>query len=402
MATTVLDQTLAVPIKGYAWLPDLRRRTHGQPVSLRLMGKPAVAIGGPAAARFFYAAGNIQRHDAIPGMVLDTLFGRGAVHTLDGHEHELRKALFVALLIGDGVDTLAKHVGTAFDEAADRWRGGPAISLFDETAKVIAEAVRDWVGVPQAEPDPDGLARDLVAMVDGFATLGPRHARARRARRRQEKRLARLIEDVRRREPEPSALSTIAHHTADGYLMDARTAAVELLNVIRPATAVTYLVAFAAHAMERRPQTRPRVADDDRYALAFAHEVRRFYPFAPFLGGLAARDLYFQRTPIPRGAMVLLDVYGQHHDERVWPEPYRFAPERFVDRPVGEFELIPQGGGNPRTGHRCPGEQITVALLQTIAQRLARLDYHLPPQDLSIDLSRIPARVAGGPRIVVN
>ena len=29
----------------------------------------------------------------------------------------------------------------------------------------------------------------------------------------------------------------------------------------------------------------------------------------------------------------------------------------------GEFDLIPQGGGDPRTGHRCPGEQITIALL---------------------------------------
>ncbi|GAA0531197.1 fatty-acid peroxygenase [Paractinoplanes ferrugineus] len=397
MATALRDQTAAIPIKGYAWLPDLRRRTHGQPAPIRLMGRPAVAIGGPAAAQFFYAAGHIQRHDAIPGMVLDTLFGRGAVHTLDGHAHELRKAMFVSLLIGDGVDTLAKHVGTAFDEAVDARRGGPPFSLFDETAEVIAEAVRRWVGIP------DGVlpAADLVAMVDGFATAGPRQARARLARRRQERRLARLIEDVRREEPSPNALSAIAHHTADGYLMDARTAAVELLNIVRPATAVSYFVAFAAHALERWPGHRQRVADDDRYALACTDEVRRFYPFVPFLGGLAAQDLHFQRTPIRQGTMVLLDVYGQHHDERVWPEPYRFRPERFLDRPVGPFELIPQGGGDPRTGHRCPGEQITIALLSTITQRLARLDYYLPPQNLSIDLSRIPARVSSGPRIAV-
>ncbi|GIM97016.1 cytochrome P450 [Paractinoplanes toevensis] len=401
MATVGLDQTLAIPIKGYSWLPDLRRRTHGQPATIRVLGRPAVAIGGPTAAEFFYTAGNIERHGAIPGPVLDTLFGRGAVHTLDGRAHELRKALFVALLLGNGVDTLAKHVGEAFDEAADRWRGGPSVDLFDETAKVISEAVGRWVGVPREERDPDALASDMVAMVDGFATAGPRHARARLARRRREHRWARLIEEVRRDEPGPSPLSAIAHHTADGYLMDARTAAVEVINIIRPATAVTYLIAFAAHALERQPRIRARLADD-RYALAFVHEVRRFYPFVPFLGGRAARDLYFQRTDIPRGGLVLLDVYGQHHDERVWPEPYVFRPERFVDRPVGEFELIPQGGGDPRTGHRCPGEQITVAVLQTIAQRLARLEYYLPPQDLSIDLSRIPARVADGPRIVVG
>ena len=60
------------------------------------------------AARFFSESGGVERHDAIPGLVLDTLFGRGAVHTLDGRAHELRKALFLALLTGDGVATLTR------------------------------------------------------------------------------------------------------------------------------------------------------------------------------------------------------------------------------------------------------------------------------------------------------
>jgi fatty-acid peroxygenase len=34
-------------------------------------------------------------------------------------------------------------------------------------------------------------------------------------------------------------------------------------------------------------------------------------------------------------------------------------------------------------------------------QRLAQLDYYLPPQDLEIDLSRIPAKPASGVQIVV-
>ena len=401
MAMPRREQSLALAIKGYAWLPDLRRRSHGEPVPMRLLGRPAVAIGGPTAARFFYETGTVERHGAIPGPVLDTLFGRGAVHTLDGRAHELRKALFVALLTGDGVDTLAKVVGVAFDEAADRWRGAGEISLFDETALVLADSVAEWCGVPEEQSDRTALALDLLAMIDGFGSLGPRHGWARLARGRREHRLARLIEEVRRQDPTPSALSAIAHHTAEGYLLDAHTAAAELINIIRPATAVTWLVSFAAHAMERWPETRAKIAGSDEYTAAFVHEVRRFYPFTPFLGGRAARDLFFQRTDIPRGTTVLLDVYGQHHDPRVWPEPYEFRPERFLHRPIGEFELIPQGGGDPRTGHRCPGEQITVALLGTLAQRLARLEYYLPPQDLTIDLARIPARVGSGPRVVV-
>jgi fatty-acid peroxygenase len=393
-----LDQTFLVALKGYAWLPDLRRRTNGRPVEVRVLGQRAVGIGGPEAARFFYEHGNLERHSALPHPVVATLFGEGAVHTLDGDAHRARKAIFVDLLMGDGVQRLAEMADEEFEVAARRWRGGPEFSLFDETAGIITAAVSRWTGVPKDL----GLPADLIAMVDGFATLGPRHARALAARRRREAWLAALIEDVRR-EPGPrSPLASIARHAENGRLLDSRTAAVEVLNIIRPAAAVSWLVAFAAHALDRWPDQGERLREGgDDYARAFAHEVRRFYPFTPFLGGRAVRDLRFQGTDIPAGTLVLLDVYGQHHDERVWPEPYAFRPERFLGRPIGEFELIPQGGGDPRTGHRCPGEQITIALLSTLAQRLAGLDYYLPPQRTGIDLSRIPARPRDKIKMVV-
>jgi fatty-acid peroxygenase len=395
------DQTLALAIKGYAWLPDLRRRAGGRPVPLRVMGQRAVGICGPSATQFFYAEGNLERHTAVPKLVVDTLFGRGAVHTLDGDVHRARKALFVSLLMNGGIEALAKLADEAFDAASDRWRGGPAVSVFDEAAQAICRGVTRWCGVPPAP----GLAADLIAMVDGFATVGPRHWRALAARRRRERWLADLIQGVRDDDvtvPRDAPIAAIARHVENGEPLDPHTAAVEVLNIIRPATAVAWLVAFAGHALDRWPRHRGllRAADTD-FTRAFTHEVRRFYPFTPFLAGRAARDLTLQGQAIPAGTLVLLDVYGQNHDPALWERPYEFRPDRFIGRQIGEFDLIPQGGGDPRTGHRCPGERITIALLGTLAQRLARLDYYLPPQDLDIDLSRIPARPTSGVRIVV-
>jgi fatty-acid peroxygenase len=241
------------------------------------------------------------------------------------------------------------------------------------------------------------VAADLTAMVDGFATIGPRHWRARRARGRQERRLATLIDQVRAAEVVPpggSPLSVVAHYTEiDGELLTAKHAAVELLNIIRPTVAVSWFVAFAGHALHQWPENGARLRDGGMaYAVAFAHEVRRFYPFAPFVGGLAVRDLTWRDEQIPAGSMVLLDLYGQNHDPDLWPDPYRFDPDRFLNREPAPDELIPQGGGDARTGHRCPGEDVTVALLLSLATRLARLDYEVPSQDLTISLRRIPAR----------
>ncbi|MHC3458909.1 cytochrome P450 [Streptomyces flavovirens] len=398
------DSSLALLTKGYAWLPDRRRRSGFAPVRTRLLGKPAIVLHGPEAVPFFYDEAHVPRRSALPEPVIDTLFGRGAVHTLDGEQHRARKALFVSLLKDRArVASLARHAEEEWEGAQSEWAGREEVVLFDEMSKVLTRAVCSWAGLPGDIGRDDALADDLVAMVDGFATAGPRHWRARRARHRQEDRLGRLISTYRSPEalegvPDGSVLTSVAsHRDEDGALLHVRTAAVELLNVVRPTVAVSWFLTFGAHAMHRWPSVRERLAAGDAsYALAFAQEVRRFYPFAPFLGGLAAADLRWQGEEIPAGTMVLLDVYGQNHDPELWEAPYVFSPERFVGREPGRDELIPQGGGEAGSGHRCPGEDITLALLCALGPKLARLTYDVPEQDLRIPLRRVPTRPRSG------
>jgi fatty-acid peroxygenase len=358
---------------------------------------------------------HIRRYGAIPGPVQRTLFGRGAVHTLDGRAHRIRKSMLLSVMTPDRVALLVDRTASAWDDAAQRWAGVPSVVLFDEASRVLTRAVCGWSGISVREPEMPGVAADLVAMVDGFATLGPRHWRARRARTRREAWLADLVERVRDRTLDAgvgSALHAASHHRdADDRLLDPRIAAVELLTVVRPTVAMSWFVAFAAHALHRWPHHRERLrGGDGEFATAFAHEVRRFYPFAPFIGGRATRRLRWRGHDIPAGSMVLLDLYGQNHDERLWPQPYRFDPDRFLDRfgghvrgrPIDEYVLVPQGAGDPATGHRCPGEGITVGLLSALSARLARLEYDVVDQDLTIPLHRIPTRPRDGLRLSVR
>jgi hypothetical protein len=77
-----------------------------------------------------------------------------------------------------------------------------------------------------------------------------------------------------------------AHHTqTDGRLMEPERGAVEQLNIIRPTVAVSWFVAFAGYALHRWPQHRAELRSGDlAYTVAFAHYLRRFYSFAPFVG----------------------------------------------------------------------------------------------------------------------
>ena len=79
-------------------------------------------------------------------------------------------------------------------------------------------------------------------------------------------------------------------------------------------------------------------------------------------------------------------------DPRSWERPDAFWPERFRDRDVTAFTPIPQGGGDPYANHRCAGEGITIEIMKRAVRLLTtEMRYEVPAQDLTIDMSRMPA-----------
>lgn len=381
--------------KGYLFGPDVRQGTDA--AATRLLGRPTTVVAGRDGVRLFYDESRLRRRGAVPRILRRTLFGDGAVHGLDNEAHRHRKQMFLFLLTPDAARAVAALAAARWDAAA--WQPGERVVLFDSAVQVHGAAVCEWAGVPAGRVDAR-LFHDLVTVVDGFGSIGPRHVRARLARNRADRWATGLIEDVRRgtvRVPVGTALDVVAHHrSADGTLLRAPVAGVELLNILRPTVAVAYFVAFSALALHDYPQYRDwlRDADDARYE-AFAHEVRRYYPFVPLLGARARQPFTGDSTAVPPGGRVLLDVYGTLHHPGLWRDPEMFVPERFVGQEPDPDTLIPQGGGPP-TGHRCPGERIAVELIKTAAAVLVRRQYDVPQQDLLVSLSRMPTRPRSG------
>ncbi len=399
MRTVPHDQTLSLWREGYAWMPNRRHMLGVRDFRASLLGQSVACVCGREAAQRFYDEAYFQRQDAMPGPVQRTLTGLDAVHSLDGTPHRHRKGMFLALRDPAGVQALVDGVLVEWEASIRRWAGHERVVLFDEAAQVLTRAVGAWAGLPQDGHPVTGA--DLTAIVDGFGTVGPRHWRGRRARTRAEQRLEATVRRARAA-PEghdDGSMFTriVTHREQDGRLLDPRTAAVEILNVLRPTAAIAWFVSFAAHALHRRPTLQTRLqSDDPAFAEAFAQEVRRFYPFAPFIGARARQGVPWNDDRIEPGTLVLLDLFGHNHDEDMWEEPWHFAPDRFLDHRPGQFDLVAQGAGDPATGHRCPGEDIVVATLTALVPRLARLNYTVPDQDLAIPLARIPTRPRSG------
>jgi fatty-acid peroxygenase len=392
------DRTIELLRQGYRWAGQLRDGRVAVPA--RLLGRRAAVVGGAAGVRRFYDP-RLTRRRAFPKPIQLVLFGPGTVHGLDDAEHHHRKAMFLEVLTPDAVAALGRRAEQEWETTVRRWAGRGRVVLFDEAVHVLTASVLPWAGVPVTPDELPRVARRLAAVLDGFATPGRPYLRAVLARRQVGRWAGQLVRRVRRGELHPppgSALhAAAALRHVDGRPVPERTAAVALLNVVRPTVAVAWFVAFTGKALHEHPQWRDRIADGDEAALAaFVQEVRRLYPFVPVLAARTRTAQDVLGVALPRGGLVVLDVHGTDHDPAHWPDPDRFDPDRFLQGPVDPDALVPQGGGDLATGHRCPGEAVTLTMLAVAARVLARTPHTLPPQELDHDLSRVPTLPQSG------
>ncbi|MFD0484476.1 cytochrome P450 [Kineococcus sp. GCM10028916] len=402
------DLLLTLVTRGFDGLP----RLSGAPLPTRLMGRRALLLRGPQGVRTFYDSSRTARSGAVPGVLSNVLFGRGAVHGLDDAEHRVRKELFTSVLAPENVQSLLTESGAQWRRTVLGWqRGRGRFVLFEEAVHVLGRSVLRWSGVSDGEDEQRDTRRahDLMLIVDGFGSAGRRFLRARAARSRCERWARDAVRQARAGGAAgSSALGAIAHHRdTHGDLLDERTAAVELLNVLRPTVAVAWLVCQAAVALHENPDWRDIVlaadAAGDRggaeeLAVAVAHEVRRRYPFVPALAARVRRDGEVDGQRLRRGDRLVIDVVGTHRDPAEWPRPEAFDPDRFLGQgmcPVSHA-FLPQGAGDARTGHRCPGEPATVRLLAQAVRVLASVEHRLPAQDLRMAPRPVPSRPASG------
>jgi fatty-acid peroxygenase len=394
------DSTLALLREGFEFVTNRCRRHGADAFAARLMLRPVVCMQGAEAARFFTET-PMTRRGAIPRPLFALVQDVGSVASLDGDMHRCRKRMFLDMMPEGELARLQRISDAGWRAAAERWRGAERVVLLPAVEELLYRVACDWTGVPRAEPEASRRATELAEMVDGAGSIGPRNLRGHVRRRASERWAAATIRRIRAGQlPDGgSPAAAIAHHRdGDGRQLDEAVAAVELLNLLRPMVATARFVAFAALALHRYPEAREGVrGGDPDYEAAFVHEVRRFYPFFPAIGGVTLAEAGWHGETLPEGQWVLLDLYGTDRDPRAWDAPDRFLPERFLGWPGDPYTFIPQGAGDHASGHRCPGEWATIVLVRSAVRALTReIAYAVPEQDLRIARSRLPPRPASG------
>ncbi|HWT76624.1 MAG TPA: cytochrome P450 [Mobilitalea sp.] len=391
-----IDSTLNLMLEGYLFIPNRCRKYRSELFETHLMGQKVVCMSGESAAQIFYDTNKFTRKGAMPKRVQETLFGKKAIQTLDGEEHTHRKQLFMSFMTPSKIDQIIGLTKRQWEVSIKRLEKKDEVVIFEEAGNVLFQVACKWAGVPFKKSEVKQMAKDMSAMVDAFGAVGLRHYKGRCARNRTECWAKNLIDDVRVGRliaPKDSALHDIAwHRQLDGDLLDAQTAGVELINILRPITAIATYITFGALALHMYPSYKEKIQHkEENYLHMFAQEIRRYYPFGPFLGARVRSDFQWHNYQFTKGMLVFLDIYGTNHDSGIWRYPNEFRPKHFLNYDGNPFDFIPQGGGAAEGGNRCPGEWITTELLKVSMDFLAnRIEYDVVLQDLSFSLRRMP------------
>ncbi|KAB7709090.1 cytochrome P450 [Bacillus aerolatus] len=392
-----IDHSLSLMREGYMYILNRRHSFNSDIFETRLLGKKAICMGGKEAAEVFYDTEKFKRKNAAPNRVVQTLFGKNGVQSLDGQNHKHRKEMFMSIMSPNGLEKLTSITKKQWEIAVDKWRQMDKVILYEEVQEIMCRTACQWAGVTIQEDEVKRLTKDLGAMFESAAAIGPNHWLGRNARNRVEKWIGELIDRVRDGKvnpPENTTLHRFAwYRDLEGNLLDTDTAAVEVINILRPIAAIAIFINFIALAVHHYPEEREKLTSgDEKHAQMFIQEVRRFYPFFPFVAALVKKDFTWNGYKFEEGTLTLLDLYGTNHDPEIWENPDVFSPERFAKWEGSPFSFIPQGGGDYFMGHRCAGEWVTIEVMKVSLDYLAnRIDYEVPDQDLSFSMVSMPS-----------
>ena len=107
--------------------------------------------------------------------------------------------------------------------------------------------------------------------------------------------------------------------------------------------------------------------DGDAYITATAQEALRRRPVLPNTAPrLVKKPIEVGGWSYPTNVCLVPNAYLVHHDPDVYPDPYAFRPERFLEQAPGTYTWIPFGGGR----RRCIGASFAMLEMRIVIRSL--------------------------------
>ena len=379
-------QTIAWWNRPVPFLERCRER-YGKRFTMRLLQTPPfVHHSDPEHLREIFTAPPEVLHPGEGARILEPVVGANSVILLDERAHLSQRKLMLPAFHGEKMQRLSGLMRGVTERELARWPRGEPISLHPRLQALTLEIILRTVFGLESGARLDAMRDRLTGILQFGARPGSMLPVLQRGKawreflRGREEADAMIYEtiDERRREGEADrddvlAMLLQARHE-DGSPMSPLELRDELMTLLVAGHETTASeLAWAFERLTRTPDVLARLTDaidsddGDTYVTATVLETLRRRPVLPN----AAPRLVMQPVEVggwryEPGVCLIADGYLVHHDPDIYPDPYAFRPERFLDEQPGTYTWIPFGGGR----RRCLGASFAMLEMKIVLRAL--------------------------------
>ena len=395
-------QTIAWWVRPISFLERCRTR-YGNRFTMRLLSTPPfVMIADPEQVKAIFTTDPEVLHPGEGARVLEPVVGKNSVILLDEGEHLSQRKLMLPAFHGEKMQRLAATMQEVAEQEAAAWPTGRPVVLHPRFQALTLEVIlRAVFGLGEGS-HLDGLRERLNAMLTissrpaamiPFLQRGKEWQKFERIRAEADNLIFDLIDSRRRDDTERDDILSLlpeARHE-DGSPMSHQELRDELMTLLVAGHETTASeLAWAFERLARSPEVVARLhaeidgGDEDAYLTATIQETLRRRPVLPNSAPrLVKQPVEIGGWTYPPGVCLVANAYLIHHDPTIYPDPYAFRPERFLDQTPGTYTWIPFGGGR----RRCLGASFALQEMKVVLKAvLTRFD--VAPASSTLELTR--------------
>jgi cytochrome P450 len=385
-------QTVGVVARPVPFFESCRRR-YGQTFTVRVLrAGELVFISDPPSLKRLFAAD--RRNTIAPGrnIVLKPLLGDHSLLLQEGDEHLRRRKLMLPPFHGERMRAYEQVMAGAANRALDSWPLGREFRLHTSMQEITLDVILTAVFGVVDDARRGALRERLIEIlattrspvavgltIDRLRGL-PRFRRVTRAIDEADDILfAQIAErraDPRLDEREDILSMLVGARFDDGSEMTDRELRDQLMTLLAAghettATALAWAFDLLFRAPDKLERLRTEIVDGNghEYLDAVIEETLRVRPVVPFIGRELREPSELGGYELPAGTVVMPAIYLAHTRPDVYPDPYEFRPERFLDDGPDTFSWVPFGGGTRRCIGAAFAEFEMRVVLETILRR---------------------------------
>ena len=382
-------QTIGFWTRPIAMLESARAR-YGKRFTLRFLGIPPFVIHSePEHLKEIFAAPPEVLHPGEGARILEPIVGSNSVILLDEAVHLEQRKLMLPAFHGERMKRLTGLMTEVAESEIAGWPRDEQVVAHPRLQALTLEIILRAVFGLDTGARLDEL-RALLTEILEFSSKpasvfpplrrsplgrGP-WARFLWLRERVDELVFELIDERRAEDSERDdvlAMFLAARHE-DGTPMTNQELRDELMTMLVAGHETTASeLAWALEALAREPRVQSELIaeidrdDGDDYLTATVNETLRRRPVLPNAEPrLVKQPVEIGGWEYPPGVSLIANAYLVHHDPDIYPDPYVFRPECFLDSKPGTFTWIPFGGGR----RRCIGASMATLEMKIVLREL--------------------------------